>query len=183
MKNSRNLGRWEKQARQFFGDDFWDDILSVLPDAEAGMQGQGQAPQGQRQGEELRSYERQEGTSARGAGAAPPPRQPAIDVYRTERQVIVHVELPGLQDVSGVDVYMQQDQLVIQGTLPRRVSKGETVIAERFAGEFRRMIPLEDAIVEEKIQATYRHGLLEIILPRRRKKSGPKKRIRIQSDP
>lgn len=176
MKDNRSWSRWEKQARQFFGDDFWTDILSVIPDAE----------QQQRRGEDLRSYERGAGT-VEPTEAAParsgPASKPAVDLYETEKQIIVHIELPGLKDLSSVEVYTQHGHLIVKGTLDRPYPELHPVRSERFAGPFSLSLPIDKPIVEANIQAQYRNGLLEIRLPRRRKKNGAVRRINIQGEP
>ncbi|TCP53380.1 HSP20 family molecular chaperone IbpA [Tumebacillus sp. BK434] len=175
MKDNRSWTRWEKQARQFFGDDFWTDILSVIPDAE----------QQNRSGEDLRSYERGNGTigSADAPSSTAPSSKPAVDLFETEKQILVHVELPGLKDMSAVEVYTQHGHLIVEGTLERPYPDLHPVRAERFVGAFSLSIPIHKPIVEANIEAIYRHGLLEIRLPRRRKKNSAGRRINIQSEP
>jgi HSP20 family protein len=166
MNNSRSWHRWEKQARQFFGDDFWEDVMSVLPEAEGT-----QTPPA---GEDIRSAAKESRPQDR--------PQPPVDVYKTAEQIIVHVELPGLRNLTTVEVYMQEGQLVVIGTLARRYGPQHTVTAERFAGPFKRVITLPEAVEEDGIEAQYRDGLLEITLPRRQRSKG-KKRIRIDPGP
>ena len=157
MKNSRPFQKWESQARQFFGDAFWEDILTAIP---------------------------QQGENTVGPEAQHSPGRPAVDVYKTERQVVVHVELPGLSNLNGVDVYLQGESLVVSGHLLRRFSREQTVQAERFAGDFKRVIPLPVPVEEEGIQAKYVHGLLEVTLQRlRKRREERRKRIQIQRGP
>lgn len=164
MKNARHFKKWEGQARQFFGDDFWEDILSVLPDQEGPTESDGEtAPPPNRDNRGM-------------------PMRPAVDLYRTERQFIVHLELPGLPSIKSVDVYLQNGELVISGTLARQYGDQQAVIAERFIGDFKRVIPLPEPVDEDGISAQYRNGLLMVVLPRRRKKQA-KKRIQIALDP
>ncbi|WP_157721955.1 Hsp20/alpha crystallin family protein [Tumebacillus avium] len=176
MKDNRSWSRWEKQARQFFGDDFWTDILSVIPDAE----------QQHRGSEDLRSYERGTGTvepSDPGSSRSAPASKPAVDLYETEKQILVHIELPGLKDLSSVEVYTQHGHLIVKGTLERPYPDLRPVRSERFIGPFSLSLPIDKPIVEANIQALYRNGLLEIRLPRRRKKNGAVRRINIQNEP
>ncbi|MBL0388279.1 Hsp20/alpha crystallin family protein [Tumebacillus sp. ITR2] len=166
----RDLKKWENQARRFFGDDFWEDIISVLPDADQPLPqrtNSGSTPQPQKS-----------------SGPRPQtPGQPAVDVYKTEKQFLVLVELPGLHNVDQIDVYMHGSQLIVSGTVARRFSQHQTLHSERFHGDFRRVIPLQEPIEEEKIEARYVQGILEIRLPFRPRTKGQKKRIRIDTDP
>ncbi|WP_157729571.1 Hsp20/alpha crystallin family protein [Tumebacillus algifaecis] len=162
-KNARSFSRWESHARQFFGNDFWEDILSVIPDGEEAAEVPLQSEQ----------------------QAAHPARQrPAVDVYRLEGKLIVHVELPGLVNTDGIDLYVQNGELVVSGQLPRRFRREQTLLSERSTGEFRRTIALSEKVVEDGVQARYLNGLLEITLPIvQQRHEEPKKRISIQRDP
>lgn len=171
MKNSKGIKKWEDQARQFFGDDFWDDIMSVIPD----NQQPASAPSKE-------STHTPQSRSTANAPSKAPNGQPAIDIFKTDRQFLVLVDLPGLRDVEGIDVYLQQDRLVVSGKVARPFSEYQTLQSERFTGEFKRVIPLPEAVEEDKIQARYVNGVLEIRIPRQTKPNAPKKRIRIQHD-
>lgn len=163
MKNSRSFGKWESHARQFFGDDFWEDILSVFPDENA----------------EPTTHEEATPPAPAQRAAAP-----AVAMYRTEREVIVHVELPGLHNLDAVDLYVEGNHLVVSGQMPRRFPPEQTLVSERFFGEFQRAIPLPDRVEEDQIRARYHNGLLEITLPLIRKRTNEsKKRIPIQRNP
>ena len=160
MKNARPFQKWESQARQFFGDAFWEDIVSAMPQPPGEGTAGAEAPR-----------------APEGAGG------PAVDVFQTERQVVVHVELPGLSNLNGIDVYLQGESLVVSGHLVRRFSREQTVQAERFTGDFKRVVPLPVPVEEEGIQARYANGLLEVTLQRlRKRKEERKKRIPIQRD-
>lgn len=170
MKNSPNFKLWEQQARQFFGDEFWNDVLSVVP---------GAADNGGQDAEESDAH----GYPSAAAHTTKRTLAPNVDVYKTEKQVVVHVELPGLTNISAIDLYMQDGKLVVSGRLSRRFSREQTVLAERFIGDFKRMIPLPVPIEEEGIQARYQHGLLEVVLPRqRRRREEPLHRIKIRHE-
>lgn len=171
MKDSRNFKKWENQARQFFGDDFWNDILSIVPASEGETDGQNPAAE--------RKQPRTNVMNGNGSTM-----QPAVDIYKTEKQIVIHVELPGLTNISAVDVYMQNGQLVVSGHLSRRFNRDQTLQSERFVGDFKRVITLPERIDEDGIAARYNNGLLEITFPRLRKKreSAPL-RIPIRQDP
>ncbi|MGZ4112355.1 MAG: Hsp20/alpha crystallin family protein [Tumebacillaceae bacterium] len=173
MKDSRNNFRnWENQARQFFGDDFWDDILNVMPNQAAGSAG------------ETDTTDQADGHGRKQPRSSVHVSQPAIDIYKSEKQIIVHVELPGLANISAVDVYMQNGNLVVSGHLSRRFTREQTVQSERFTGDFKRVIALPERIDEDGIQARYTNGLLEITFPRlRKRKESPPMRIPIKQDP
>jgi HSP20 family protein len=170
VKHPRDMKRWESQARRFFGDEFWQDILSVMPDAEV-------APA-------QHAAQEQETKQNTGTGAVRTSKlQPAVDMIRTETLLLVQVELPGLHNVEAVDIYLQGGELVVTGSISRRYSREQTILAERFAGDFKRVVPLPEPVEEEQIEARYLNGILEIRLPRLKRRGVPKKRIKIAREP
>ncbi|PWK08467.1 Hsp20/alpha crystallin family protein [Tumebacillus permanentifrigoris] len=173
MKNPKDLKRWESQARSFFGDEFWNDILSVMPGAEA-------APAQHTAQQTTQERETKPHTGASAVRSSKP--QPAVDVFRTEKLLLVQIELPGLRSVEAVDIYLQGGELVVTGNISRRFSREQTLLAERFVGDFKRMVPLPEPVDEENIEARYVNGILEIVLPRLKRRGEPKKRIRIARD-
>ncbi|KEO83886.1 Hsp20/alpha crystallin family protein [Tumebacillus flagellatus] len=166
----QDLKKWEDQARRFFGNDFWEDILSVLPDSETSSVNRSN---------DVVSHHPPNQSVAR----PKPPAQPAIDVCKTDKQYLVLVELPGLRNVDDIEVYMHGGQLFITGTAASPYDRHKSLLSERFKGDFKRIVSLPEPIEEDKIDARYVNGILEIRLPFRSRPKEPKKRIRIETDP
>lgn len=102
-----------------------------------------------------------------GIRSLPPGTFPAINVGTTEEGVTVYLFAPGL-DPKKLDISIQQNVLSIAGT--REVSsdeKGTYYRRERYDGEFRRVISLPDDVDPDKVQASYRDGILQITVRRR----------------
>lgn len=100
-------------------------------------------------------------------GFGAPYLEPAADIYETESEVIVLVELAG---ISGAEIMLQIDgrTLLLQGErrpLPGRpqMSYSQMEIAH---GLFRRELLLPADVDAEKAAATYRDGILEVVLPK-----------------
>jgi HSP20 family protein len=91
---------------------------------------------------------------------------PPVDVYHDGNQVVVKVEIPGVNR-SEVDIQFKGNQLVIRGTRSPGCSSGQTVFhrVERQHGPFERVLPLNEAISVDDIQAQYHDGVLTIELP------------------
>ena len=105
---------------------------------------------------------------------------PAIDTSETDAAIVVRVELPGMSK-KDVDISIQGNVLILQGEKKRKKkSKNENFyMVERSFGRFYQSITLPAAVEGDKVKATFAHGVLSIILP---KKEGAKaKRIAIST--
>lgn len=90
---------------------------------------------------------------------------PAVNVGSTADTVQVYAFAPGL-DMSTLDLSIQRNLLTIAGE--RKVAEQESGpkagyhLRERFNGTFRRVISLPDDVDPDKVNATYRNGVLYI---------------------
>lgn len=105
----------------------------------------------------------------------------AADMRETERDVIVSLEVPGMER-DDFDISVVDDMLVVQGDkrLQREYSEGRYHVMECAYGSFQRAIPLPTAVDESKAKARYRHGVLEITLPK--SKAAARKTITVESE-
>ncbi|PLV59111.1 Hsp20/alpha crystallin family protein [Thermotoga sp. KOL6] len=100
---------------------------------------------------------------------------PDMDVYETDDEVVVEVEIPGI-DRKDVKITVEENILKISGEKKvEREQKGKNYyFVERSAGKFERAIRLPDYVDVEKIKAEYKNGVLTIRIP---KKEERKKRV------
>ncbi len=105
-------------------------------------------------------------------------REPIVDIEETNNEIIVRAELPGMEK-DDIDIEATEDSLVIAAKHKREEVKREkgAMFAKRGFIGFYREIPLPTEVIPEKAKATYRNGVLEIVLPKARRSKG--KRIRI----
>jgi HSP20 family protein len=92
---------------------------------------------------------------------------PAVNVAETETEYEVTVELPGMKP-EEFKVELHNGELWITGEKrEEKEEKGKTFHrVERSYGEFRRAIPLECKVAEDKIAAQYQEGVLRITVPK-----------------
>lgn len=94
---------------------------------------------------------------------------PPVNVSETEKNWTVTVELPGLAE-KDIDVQVMGRQLVVSGERKYEEEKKnkEYHRVESQYGSFQRTIPLPENIRldPDSITATYRRGMLEVILPK-----------------
>jgi HSP20 family protein len=94
---------------------------------------------------------------------------PAMDVAEKADAYLINVELPGVEP-SQVEINFEQNVLTVRGVKPSSFdsTNGEYRIftAERVSGEFERAVRLPDFVDSDRIEASYSHGLLQILVPK-----------------
>ncbi|MRS03665.1 Hsp20/alpha crystallin family protein [bacterium] len=92
---------------------------------------------------------------------------PRIDVSETETAMQVTAELPGM-DEKDIQLSLENDSLIISGEKKSDVEeKGKNFHrVERSYGSFQRVVPLVSDIQSDKVEATFRNGVLNINLPK-----------------
>ena len=92
---------------------------------------------------------------------------PISDAYQSTDALVLCLELPGLQQ-DQIDLRLDGDELVVEGErLMDRDRSEHFHRVERSYGKFCRRFHLPSTVDREAVQATYRHGLLRITLPRK----------------
>jgi HSP20 family protein len=90
---------------------------------------------------------------------------PELDVAETDTTVEVSAELPGMKP-EEINVEVENGQLWISGEKKEeKEEKGKTYHrVERRYGSFRRMLPIPASVDPEKVEASFREGVLKITL-------------------
>jgi HSP20 family protein len=92
---------------------------------------------------------------------------PALDLYQNNDNVVAIVELPGMRK-EDIEISLQDGMLTIGGE--RKSEEGgngeNATRTERFTGKFRRSITLPTRVDANKVNATYKDGLLTVTLPK-----------------
>jgi len=89
----------------------------------------------------------------------------------------VTAELPGL-DEKDVDVQLANGVLAIRGEKKTEVEAKDRRFSERSYGRFERRIPVDD-IDADKVTASFKNGVLTVMLPKTPAASENVKRIAI----
>lgn len=103
---------------------------------------------------------------------------PPVNVGVTADQVDVYLFAPGI-DSKQIDVTVQNNLLTVSGA--RELERPEQAAyyrRERPSGAFRRAVTLPEDVDPDKVNATYRDGILHIIVQRR--ESSRPRRVEIQ---
>lgn len=92
---------------------------------------------------------------------------PSLDVAETKNDVVIKAEVPGM-DPKDIDISLSNGVLTIKGEKKqeREEKEGDYHFTERSFGTFTRAIQLPAEVQSEKIEASYKNGVLKIILPK-----------------
>ena len=91
---------------------------------------------------------------------------PVVDILETESDLIVRAELPGMTR-EDIDIEVTSESLAIRGERKILEEEGKNYIrAERTYGPFQRSFNIGVPVESDKVKASYKDGLLEIVIPK-----------------
>lgn len=90
---------------------------------------------------------------------------PRVEVQETDKHIQVCAELPGMNE-KDINVTLRDDNLIIEGERKSEKRKeGKGFYRSEFSyGSFFRSIPIDVEVDKDKVEATYKDGILEITL-------------------
>ena len=92
---------------------------------------------------------------------------PAVDIHETEDGYVLKAELPGInKDDVRIDIHEHTLTLSGQRQYESAVKDEHYHRVERAYGTFRRSFVLPAMVDQDKVQATYKDGVLELHLPK-----------------
>jgi len=106
--------------------------------------------------------------------------EPTIDVEEDDKSIHVKAEIPGI-DEKDLDVKIEDNILTLSGEKKeeRKEEKKNYIFSERKFGSFSRSISLPEGIKTEKINATFKKGILNIDIPKDETKEAKKIAIKV----
>jgi HSP20 family protein len=107
---------------------------------------------------------------------------PAVDVAETDKAYEITAELPGI-DQKNVEVKVADGGLTIKGEKKEETEekKKDYYVSERRYGSFERYFGLPEGVDAEKIEATFKNGILKIMLPKTAEAQKPAKKIEVKA--
>jgi HSP20 family protein len=108
----------------------------------------------------------------------PPLMEPAVDIYETEREVVVVTEMAGISE-EEVEITVHGRMLVVSGERRPNPSRPGRLYSqmEICHGPFRRELLLPAEVNPAEARVEYSRGMLEIVLPKVRRRTGRLVRI------
>jgi HSP20 family protein len=95
------------------------------------------------------------------------PYVPRMDVFDREDDLVVKIEMPGIDPEKDVTIEVHEGTLTIRGERrqEKEVKEEAYYRMETSYGAFERRIEVPEGVDETKITATYADGVLEVIVP------------------
>ena len=111
--------------------------------------------------------------------AEEPQGELAVDIYQTPDAIVVKALVAGVQPTS-IDISLTREMLTISGSREdeREVEEDNYFQRELYWGSFSRTILLPEEIDVDMAEASERHGILMIRLPKINKKRQTKLKVR-----
>jgi len=107
---------------------------------------------------------------------------PPADVSETDKAYEITAELPGL-DEKNIEVNVAQGGLTIKGEKKEEKEEKKTdyYLSERRYGSFERYFDLPEGVDADKIEATFKNGVLKVTLPKTAEAQKPAKKIEVKA--
>ena len=107
---------------------------------------------------------------------------PRLDISETDKEVTISAELPGMEP-EDIHISLDRNTLTISGEKQAEKEEKDKRFyrVERSYGSFHRSIPLPNEVDENKIDATFKRGVLKVKLPKTRAAQEKSKRITIKT--
>lgn len=107
---------------------------------------------------------------------------PRINVSESDTAMNITAELPGMEE-KDIQISLERDALILSGEKKSDVEeKGKSFHrVERTYGSFQRAIPLVFDVDEDKVEAVFKNGILNITLPKPASTVKQPKKIDIKS--
>jgi len=106
---------------------------------------------------------------------------PSMEAVENEKEYIVNVELPGLTK-EDVNINVTDNTLIISGqkTTEQKNEKDKVHFSELSFGSFRREMSLPTNAQGDNISASYKDGILKVIVPKKEIEKPKTKKISIE---
>jgi HSP20 family protein len=106
---------------------------------------------------------------------------PAAELFDRQNTLVLRAELPGVSK-EDIDLTITKEAITIKGELKRddEVKAEDYFIAERLYGSFSRTVQLPFEIDEEKVDATFKNGILEVVMPKKEDAKPKETRIEVK---
>lgn len=98
------------------------------------------------------------------AGATPA-FAPRLDLRATDDAFVVKAELPGVEE-KDFEVTLEEDVLILSGEKCAEHADEDRGYVESVSGRFERRVALPVEVDAEKVEATYKNGVVTITLPK-----------------
>jgi HSP20 family protein len=106
---------------------------------------------------------------------------PAVDIAAKENEYVITAELPSM-DENNINVKFADGMLTIKGEKKeeKEEKKKDYYLSERRFGSFQRSLQVPDGVDADKIEASFKNGVLTVKLPKTPEAVKQEKKIAIK---
>ncbi|HZV21573.1 MAG TPA: Hsp20/alpha crystallin family protein [Hyphomicrobiales bacterium] len=110
------------------------------------------------------------------------PAAPAVDIAESDKAYEITAELPGM-DEKTIEVKLADGGLTIKGEKreEKEEKKKDYYLHERRFGSFERSFAVPEGVDADKIEASFKKGVLTITLPKKPEAIKPEKKIEVKT--
>ena len=102
--------------------------------------------------------------SGRRGRSAPKVWSPPMEAYASNGDLVLRFDLPGVS-LEDVDITLEDHTLTVSGVRKAAAEEAPHLLLELPYGEFKRAVTVPEGSDADSIKATYKDGVLEIVLP------------------
>lgn len=95
---------------------------------------------------------------------------PLYEVRRYADRVVICADLAGVKRKEDIDVSLEGTTLRIEARLQRAFTVSDFVFGKQGIEKYRLEIPLPEGADRENIKASFRRGILEVVIPLRQQR-------------
>ena len=108
---------------------------------------------------------------------------PAVDITETVKGYNVTAELPGM-DEKNIEVKIANGMLTIKGEKQeeKEEKKQDYYVRERSFGSFERTFPVPEGVDLDKVDASFKKGVLTVTLPKTAEAQKAEKKITVKAE-
>jgi len=109
-------------------------------------------------------------------------KMPAVDVVESEKAYEITADLPGM-DEKNIEVKITDGVMTIKGEKQeeKEEKKKDYYLQERGFGSFQRSFELPDTVDPDKIEASFKKGVLTVTIPKKAEAQKPAKKIEVKA--
>ncbi len=110
------------------------------------------------------------------------PKMPAVDIVESDKGYEINADLPGM-DEKNIEVKVTDGVLTMKGERQeeKEEKKKDYYLQERSFGSFQRSFELPESVDADKIEASFKKGVLTVKLPKKAEAQKPAKKIEVKA--
>jgi HSP20 family protein len=107
---------------------------------------------------------------------------PAVDIAESDKAYELTAELPGMEE-KDIEVKLANGNLTIRGekTEKKEEKKKDYYLQERRFGSFERRFLVPEGVETDKVEASFKKGVLTVMLPKSAQAQKPEKKIDVKA--